>query len=284
MVEVKIDIKNREDLMRLHTATHILNFSAREVLGSHVWQNGSNLKREIGSLDITHYDNISSEDIFKIENLVNKTIFENRPLIVEELDRAIAEKKYGFVLYQGGAVPMKVLRVISIENNDVEACGGLHVENTGKVGLLKIVDSQKIQDGVVRLRFVVGEHALDFISEKQKKLNDVCEILTVSEADVEKSADKFVREWRQRGKDVDKLKLDVKAGYLAQIKSSDKTTFELKNEFDMGFIMELFGEIKKDKSSFKLVSPKFIVATSDIEVVEEHKKAIDKKAFKIYIR
>jgi len=284
MVKIEIDKKNREDLMRLHTATHILNFSARQILGNHIWQNGSNLKSESGTLDITHYDNLTNDEIFEIENLVNKVIFEDKKLIIEELDRNIAEEKYGFVLYQGGAIPMKVLRVISIEDNDVEACGGLHVDSTSKVRLLKIIDTQKIQDGVVRIKFAVAQYALEIIKQKQEKLLNICNTFSVSDSDIEKSSEKFFNEWKERGKEIDKLKLEIKDSYLNQITSSNTNCFELKNEFDMAFIMELFTEIIKQKQSFKLISPKFIIATSEIEITEEFKKSIDKKVFKIYIR
>ena len=98
MVEIQVDMKRREQLRRLHTATHIVNFCAREVLGNHVWQNGSNLKPEEGSLDITHYDQLTQDQISTIEEMVNTVIFENKKVTIEELDRGEAEKKYGFIL------------------------------------------------------------------------------------------------------------------------------------------------------------------------------------------
>ena len=116
MVKIKVDLEHREHLRRLHTATHIINFCAREVLGNHVWQNGSNLKKEVGTLDITHYDNLTESEIFKIETLANETVFENKKVTIDELPRSEAEKKYGYTLYQGGAIPMKTLKsVVSME-------------------------------------------------------------------------------------------------------------------------------------------------------------------------
>ena len=120
MVKIKVDLENREKLKRLHTATHIVNFCAREVLGNHVWQNGSNLRPEFGTLDITHYNNLTLDEIFEIERLANETIFANKKVTVEEMDRSDAEAKYGFGLYQGGAIPMKVLRVISVLDSDIK--------------------------------------------------------------------------------------------------------------------------------------------------------------------
>lgn len=283
MVKIKVDMENREKLKRLHTATHIINFSAREVLGSHVWQNGSNLKAEIGSLDITHYDNLSLEDVFKIERLANKVVFENKVVKVEELERGAAEAKYGFTLYQGGAIPMKVLRVVSVEENDIEACGGIHMESTGGIGLIKIVDSQKIQDGVVRLRFVVNNFALELIEKKQGIINSVKEVFSVDEGSLVRTSEKFFNEWKEQRKDIDKLKGIVKSSYLKEIENSSDNVLIIEGDFDMGFLMEVFTLGFAKKNSFKLVSGKFIIATKDFEDIVGFKKEIDKGKFKIYV-
>lgn len=282
MVKIKIDLENRSKLRQLHTATHILNYSLREVLGSHIWQNGSNLKAEIGSLDITHYENLTAEEIFKTEKLCNKVIFENKKVITEELERTKAEQKYGFTLYQGGAIPMKTLRVVRIEENDTEACGGLHMESTGGIGVIKIIDTQKIQDGVVRVRFVVNNYALDFISEKQLLLKNICNVFNVDESSVVKTSEKFFNEWKERGKEIDKLKIELKNSYIELISNSEKKEYEIKGNYDMAFMTELFVNIIKTKKSFKLLSEKIIIATSDFSI-ENSKKAIDKKEYKIYI-
>jgi len=282
MVKIKIDLGQREKLKRLHTATHIINFSLREILGNHVWQNGSNLKTEIGSLDVTHYENLTIDEIQKVEKLANKVIFENRKVTIEELDRAEAEKKYGFILYQGGAIPQKTLRVVKVFDNDIEACGGLHMESTGGIGMVKIVDTQKIQDGVVRVKFVVNEYALDFVASQQKILKEVEQVFSVDETSVVKTSEKFFNEWKKLGKQVDKLKDELKMVYLESIKNSKENEFKLNGDFDMGFLMDIFNKAIIDKTSFKLVSDKFIVATPDAEV-KNFKKEIDKKKFKIYV-
>lgn len=282
MVKIKVDMENREKLKRLHTATHIINFSLRQVLGNHIWQNGSNLKSEIGSLDITHYENLTQEEIFAAEKLANKVIFENRKVSIEELDRTEAERKYGFTLYQGGAIPMKTLRVVKVFDNDIEACGGLHMESTGGIGIVKIVDTQKIQDGVVRVRFVVNEFALDLISEKQKILKDVQDVFSVDETSIVRTSEKFFNEWKSKSKEVDKLKEELKTVYIDSILKSDLNEFTLKSDFDMGFLMDMFNEVLASKKEFKLVSEKFVIATPEFKVVD-FKKEIDKKKFKIYV-
>ena len=281
-VKIKVDLENRNKLRRLHTATHILNYSARKVLGNHVWQNGSNLKPEYGTLDITHYNNINSQEVFKIERLVNEIIFENKKVYVEELDRGEAEKKYGFVLYQGGAIPMKKLRVVKIENSDIEACGGIHMLKIGGIGIFKIVETNKIQDGVVRIKFVVRNYAFNLIEENKNLLNEICNVFSVDKNSIVRTGEKFFDEWKKQKKEIDNLKKSLKALYILSILNSKLNEFDLKSDFDMGFLMEIFNQVISKKNDFKLISKKFIIATPNFKV-ENFKKIIDKKKFKIYV-
>lgn len=282
MVKIKVDLEQREKLRRLHTATHIINYCAKQVLGNHIWQNGSNLKAEFGTLDITHYENLSQQEIFKIERLANKIVFENKKVSIEEIERTEAERKYGFTLYQGGAIPMKVLRVISIHNSDIEACGGIHMQSTGGIGLIKIIDTQKIQDGVVRLKFVVEEFALNFIEEKEKIVSQIRNIFLSDEKTLVKVVEKIYEENKELKKQTDKLKQELKDNYISQITISKDFEFELKSEYDMAFLMELFNTAIEKKSKFMLKSPKFIIATKEFKI-KDFKKEIDKKQFSIFV-
>lgn len=283
MVKIKVDLDNREKLRRLHTATHIVNFSARQVLGNHVWQNGSNLKAEIGTLDITHYDNLSLEEIFNIESKANQVVFENRNVLVEELDRTEAEKKFGYTIYQGGAIPMKKLRVISILDSDIEACGGIHMQTTGGIGLIKITESQKIQDGVVRLKFVVNDFALKHIAEKQQLLNKSAEIFSVELNKLPDTCEKFFNEWKGQKKEIEKLKANLKESYVNMINQSNSFEFNLGGDYDMGFMMELFNSCVNDKKELIVESDCFAIATEKFKP-KEYKKEINKGKFIIYVK
>lgn len=156
-VHCEIDLERRMQLMQHHTATHIINGAARSVLGSHVWQTGAHKGVDSARLDITHYAGLEDKEIEEIENLANKAVKENRNIEISSMERNDAEKRYGFRLYQGGAVPGGEIRVVNIKDWDVEACGGMHLSNTTEVGLIKITGSKRIQDGVVRLEFVAGK-------------------------------------------------------------------------------------------------------------------------------
>ncbi|MCA9460234.1 MAG: alanine--tRNA ligase, partial [Nanoarchaeota archaeon] len=196
--------------------------------------------------------------------------------------RAEAEKKYGFTLYQGGAIPMKTLRVISVLDSDIEACGGIHMMSTGGIGFVKIVSSQKIQDGVVRLKYVVRDFAQDFINEKQRILLDACDVFSVDDSSLVKTCEKFFNDWKAQKKEIDVLKNQLKASIIDSIFSSKKKEFKVDGISDIGFLMEIFTEVISKFDSFKLVGDKFVIASQGVKV-EGYKKEIKKGKFNIYV-
>ncbi len=172
VVNGKIDFDRRLQLTQHHTATHIINGVSRKLLGGHIWQAGAEKTLTKSRLDITHYASLSPEKLREIEDRANSVIRKNLDVSSNILKRDDAEAKYGFRLYQGGAVPGKELRVVKIAGLDVEACGGTHVHSTGEVGFVKFLGSTKIQDGVVRLEYVAGEAARGYIFENVLKVSE----------------------------------------------------------------------------------------------------------------
>ena len=166
-VSCKVDVIRRKNITKNHTSTHILNTSSRKVLGSWIWQHSAFKEDDHARLDITHHSSLTDEQVKQIEDAANNLIKENVPVTIQYFDRGEAEQKYGFRIYQGGVVPVKSVRIVSIEDKDVEACGGTHVKSTGEIELIKITKTKRIQDGVVRLEFVSGKGAFDYL-EKQK--------------------------------------------------------------------------------------------------------------------
>jgi len=164
-VSCVVDSKRRGDITKNHTSTHILNSSSRSILGSWVWQHSAFKEEDHARLDITHHSALTDDEIVKIENLANSVVKKNMSVNIDSFDRGTAEQKYGFKIYQGGIVPVKSVRIVSIEDFDVEACGGTHVKKTGEIKLVKITRTKRIQDGVVRIEFVSGDTALNYTKQ-----------------------------------------------------------------------------------------------------------------------
>lgn len=166
-VSCVVDSTRRDGITKNHTSTHIINTSARSVLGSWVWQHSAFKEADHARLDITHHSALTDEDVVKIEQAANGIIEKSIPVKIENFDRGTAEQKYGFRIYQGGVVPVKSVRIVSIGDLDIEACGGTHVANTSDVEQIKITRTKRIQDGVVRIEFVSGDGAKEFAKKKQ---------------------------------------------------------------------------------------------------------------------
>ncbi len=207
-VKGKVDIERRKQISRHHTAVHILNAACREVLGKHIWQGGSAKDEFKAHLDVTHYRKITDEEMKKIELLTNKHILENRRVTVEVLPRNEAEKKYGFGLYQGGAVPGKEIRVVTVEGVDSEACGGTHemLDYTGEIGAFKIVKRESVQDGIERITFKCGEEAIKYIQEREEILKNAAAVVSVSENELPQTVERFFEEWKSQKKEIERLK------------------------------------------------------------------------------
>ncbi len=154
-----VDKKRRLQLSIHHTATHILNAAARSVLGNHIYQAGAKKTIEKARLDITHFEALTQEELKLIEKKAQELIKKEIQVNKFFMDRAEAERRYGIRIYQGGYIPGKQIRIVSLGKFDVEACGGTHLDNTIDVGSIKIIKSSKIQDGVVRLEYVAGTAA-----------------------------------------------------------------------------------------------------------------------------
>jgi alanyl-tRNA synthetase len=178
-VRGRIDPVRRTQLMQHHTATHLLNGALREVLGPHVWQAGAYKSPEFARIDVTHYRPISREELRRIDRRVNGIVREDRPVKSYFESRSEAERRFGFTLYQGGAVPGGELRIVEVEGFDVEACGGTHCTHTSEVGAITVLDVDRIQDGVVRLTFASGERALELREEHEEILKEAARRLGV---------------------------------------------------------------------------------------------------------
>jgi alanyl-tRNA synthetase len=200
----EVDVQRRSSITKHHTATHILNSAARNNLGSWVWQNSAFKEQDYGRLDITHHSALSREEIERIEKGANSVITRNLPVSINIFSRGEAEQKYTFRIYQGGVAPTSNVRIVNIEGWDIEACGGTHVRRTGEIGLIKIIRSERIQDGVVRLEFVAGELALNYTQKLENSLNTIAQSLGSNK-------ERIVESFLKRMEDTESSKKKIKA-------------------------------------------------------------------------
>ncbi len=200
LVECEVNFDRRLQLSQHHTATHILTGSTNKILGSHVWQAGAAKTVEKGRLDITHYEQITSDQLRKVEELANEIVVSNLPVNLSFMSRDKAEARYGIRIYQGGAVPGNELRIVNIEGFDVEACGGTHVNVTGDVERVKILRTSKLQDGVVRLEFVAGEAAKKLAKENHEVIKKSAELLNCGIKQVPSRAEELFKQWKKARK------------------------------------------------------------------------------------
>ncbi|MFB6282818.1 MAG: alanine--tRNA ligase [Halobacteria archaeon] len=203
-----VDFGRRSSLMKHHTATHIVIDAARKVLGSHVRQAGAQKGVDSSRIDITHHKRISEKELQEIEMEANRTVMENIQVQDKWLDRHEAEDTYGFGLYQGGIPAGEEIRIIEVDE-DVQACGGTHVNRSGDVGYIKIRNTERIQDGVERLEFSAAEKAVEAVQKMESYLDEASEVFGVPYSEVPDSAQRFFREWKERGKELQELKSEL---------------------------------------------------------------------------
>jgi len=172
-VHGEIDWDHRYTLMKHHTGTHLVNGALRKLLGEHIWQAGSQLGINEARFDFSHYKPITEKEMKKIEDLSNKFIKKAVTVEKKVMTRNNAEKKFGFRLYQGGVPPGDNIRVLNIPDIDVEACGGTHLNNTSEVEKIRIIKTERIQDGVNRVIFAAGKMVDVFQKEEKEIFNQI---------------------------------------------------------------------------------------------------------------
>ncbi|MGZ4920587.1 MAG: alanine--tRNA ligase [Halobacteriota archaeon] len=208
-----IDAPRRLSLARHHTATHVLLSSIRRTLGAHIWQEGAQKGVSSSRIDVSHYKKVTDEEQERIERLANDTVMSDLPVEATWMDRNKAEKAYGFTLYQGGVPPGSVIRIIKV-GDDVQACAGTHMTSTGKVGPLRIIRTERVQDGVERFEFAAGIAAVVYDQQRDRIISESSSALRIPEERLPATVSRFFNEWKERGKQNEDLK-ELNAKFLS---------------------------------------------------------------------
>jgi len=176
-----VDISQRTDIMRNHSATHILHKALREVLGDHVQQKGSLVDATKTRFDFTHNAPITAEQIRRVEDIVNREILDNSATSGKVMSLEDAQKTGAMMLF--GEKYGDEVRVLEIGSSK-ELCGGTHVARTGDIGSLKVVSESGVAAGIRRVEAVTGNNALHFLQGLEDKINEAAAILKTHPGDV----------------------------------------------------------------------------------------------------
>ncbi len=239
-VTAKIDVARRDAIRRNHTAAHLLQASLRSVLGTHVEQAGQLVNEKAVRFDFTHFSALTDEEIEKVENLVNAQILgavtvENEELPIEQA------KKLGAMALFGEKYGDRV-RVVKSGDFSVEFCGGTHVDNTGKIGLFRIISETGVAAGVRRIEAVTGYNVVALINKY--KNNAIQTANALKNGNIDDNPNKalsVMQQIKDLSKKIDMLESKINAGKLNGIMANATDIDGIK------VISELMGAISADE-------------------------------------
>ncbi|WP_426448580.1 alanine--tRNA ligase [Paenibacillus sp. S-38] len=214
-VQATVTQEVREDIIKNHTATHLLHKALKEVLGEHVNQAGSLVAPERLRFDFSHFGSISAEELQEIERRVNAQIWKTTEVDISL--KPIAEAKAMGAMALFGEKYGDVVRVVKVGGYSLELCGGCHVQNTSQIGLFKIISESGIGSGVRRIEATTGRHAYQYLDGQLQLLRDASSLLKSNIADVPKRIDALFGQIKELSRENESLKAKlggIEAGSL----------------------------------------------------------------------
>jgi alanyl-tRNA synthetase len=209
-VHLVVDHEARTATRRNHSATHLLHWALRTVLGEQATQKGSLVGPDRLRFDFAHNSALTEEQIARVEDLVNGKVLSDAPVVTEVLPIdearkrgavAIFEEKYG-----------DVVRMLTMTADSVELCGGTHARALGEIGLFKVLSEQGLAAGVRRIEAATGYNALSYVRSVEGSLRAVARSLKTSPGDVAEKVEKLVERERRAEKEVADLKRGLALG------------------------------------------------------------------------
>ena len=206
----------RKDIMRNHTAAHLLQAALRTVLGTHVEQAGQLVDAKEVRFDFTHFTGMTSEELKKVEELVNEVILEANEVMNREMPIEKAKAMGAMALF--GEKYGDVVRVVKAGDFSTELCGGTHADNTGKLGLFKIVSESSVAAGVRRIQAVTGKNVLKYIDEKNELIYNAADALKLGNASqLATKATAVAAELKAKEKEIEALKTEIAKAQSASL-------------------------------------------------------------------
>lgn len=173
--QLQVDERMRTGILKNHTATHLLHRALKDVLGEHANQAGSLVAPGHLRFDFTHFGQVTSEELARMEAIVNEKIWEAIPVVTIETDIDTAKNMGAMALF--GEKYGKEVRVVNIGDYSIELCGGTHVANTEDIGIFKIVSESGIGAGVRRIEAVTSKEAYQLLQEEERQLKEIATLV-----------------------------------------------------------------------------------------------------------
>lgn len=245
----QIDVKARQAIACNHTATHLLHYALRQVLGTHVEQKGSYVDAHMLRFDFSHFKKMTDEEIRQVEHLANALV---RQTIARDEHREVPiaqAREMGAMALFGEKYGDKV-RVIKY-GDSVELCGGTHVANTGNIGMIKIVSESSIAAGIRRIEAITAANVEDAIDNIEDTLKGIKELFN-NAPDLTAAINKFILENASLHKQVDefikeRVKMTKEKLYKSSTMVSDIAVLKLQGLFENDIVKSLALSIKGDK-------------------------------------
>src|SRR6185437_9863833 len=201
---------------RNHTATHLLHWALRELLGKHVKQAGSMVAPELLRFDFTHFQPLTPQELLALEDMINAKIWSAQPVKKREMvkDAAIAA---GAIAFFGEKYGDKV-RVVSVGDFSTELCGGTHVDNASEIHLFKIGSESGIAAGVRRMIAYTSKGAFDYLRQRDSELKAAAERLKLSSTDeIPSRLDRLIDGERALRKQIEQMQAQAASGEVDEM-------------------------------------------------------------------
>ncbi len=248
VASLAVDEGRRADTCRNHSATHLLQKALREVLGTHVEQNGSYVDGDRLRFDFSHFSPMTEEELRKVEELVNQKIEENLPVTTQVMDIEEARKTGAMALF--GEKYGEKVRVVRMGDFSMEFCGGTHVANTGVISAFKIVSENGVAANVRRIEALTGRGVFAYYQNLENRLEAASRILKTTPNSLVERAEHVMAELKALASENESLKSRAAKEALGDVMDQVKEIRGVKflaasvDDVDMNGLRDLGDQLK----------------------------------------
>ncbi|MDV2581078.1 alanine--tRNA ligase [Alkalibacillus haloalkaliphilus] len=213
-VSTEVTRYERQQVIKNHTATHLLHQALKDVLGDHVNQAGSLVAPDRLRFDFTHFNAVSEEELQQIETIVNEKVWASIPVAI--MHKTLDEAKQMGAMALFDAKYGEEVRVVAVDDYSIELCGGCHVGNTAEIGLFKVTQETGIGAGTRRIEACTGPGAYEYYQGREQLLNDAAHKLKTKTEQVPQRIDTLFQEMKDLQKETESL-----SAKLANVESAN---------------------------------------------------------------